>query len=72
MAQQRLLGHDIRRRYPAQRHPGGAGMRANKQLFEGGALGGGLQTEALTDIMIVLLFFCDFVSWAVLFSVVVV
>ncbi len=71
MAQQRLLGHDIPQRvYPAQRHPGGAGMRANKQLFEGGALGGGLQTEALTDIRPVFIVVGDFQPRALLVAAV--
>ena len=45
-------------------------MRANKQLFEGGALGGGLQTEALTDIRPVFIVVGDFQPRALLVAAV--
>ncbi len=60
MAQQPLLAHDIGHGYPAQGDARGAGMRADKQLFEGCALGGRLDPETLTHVRPVLVVIGDF------------
>ena len=60
MAQQRLLGDDIGGRYPAQRHARRSGVRADKELLNGGALGGGMQAEALADVRAIFIVIGDF------------
>lgn len=60
MAQKRLLGEDIGGRYPAQRYARRSGMRADKELLKGGALGGRMQSEALTNIRAIFIVIGDF------------
>lgn len=64
MAQQHLLAHDIGHGDPAQGHARGAGVRANKQLFEGRSLGRRLDPEALADVRPVLVVIGDFQPFA--------